>query len=634
MAEQTQAQHDAPVPAQVLAMAGASREKADAFLDLQMEEIHKREPYEMSHFRLRRFSGWAKATFEFSLGLIGLVLVAGLGVMLWNAAHSDGFVIESFAVPPDMAARGLTGDVVAGRLLDRLTVITTPGTNTASAAQAISSSSADDVKVEIPETGISLGELYRFLRRWLGHEKVVSGEVLRDTQGLAIGLRINGRDGATYQAAEADFDALLQKAAEHVFDVTVPAGYTAWLMAQHPPREAEMQAVHQRVLADPAATPLMRAAAWNGLGVNASNRGDLRQSVTFYRQAREADPSMALGFTNAVANEALLSHSEAALALLPQALAALEKNHDGYRSRVVEAILAGLHAQDADLRGDFAGAVAGNQAQAAAEPPGSYRNYFGLLSVALDRARLHDGGAIAWMAEQPRPGSISNAPNRLPLFVRPFRTEAALQHWPRVIAMAEGEKIVTQADLSEAGRKTYSAVLVRPLAALAKAKIGDTAGAESLIAATPADCYDCVRIRGTIASEARQWARADTWFAKAVHDAPSVPFAYEDWGRSLLARGQSDAAIEKFKLGNQKGPHFADPLEGWGEALMAKNQSHKALEKFAEAEKYAPNWGRLHLKWGEALTFAGKKDEAKAQFARAAQLELTPSEKQELARHP
>ena len=67
---------------------------------------------------------------------------------------------------------------------------------------------------------------------------------------------------------------------------------------------------------------------------------------------------------------------------------------------------------------------------------------------------------------------------------------------------------------------------------------------------------------------------------------------------------------------------------------MAKKQSHLALEKLAEAEKYAPNWGRLHLKWGEALAYAGKKDEAAKQFARAAQLDLTPFEKVELARHP
>jgi tetratricopeptide (TPR) repeat protein len=112
----------------------------------------------------------------------------------------------------------------------------------------------------------------------------------------------------------------------------------------------------------------------------------------------------------------------------------------------------------------------------------------------------------------------------------------------------------------------------------------------------------------------------------------SVPFAEFEWGLSLLARGKPDAAIAQFTPANQKGPHFADPLEGWGEVLMAKNQSHLALAKFAEAEKYAPNWGRLHLKWGEALLYSGKPAEAKAQFARAAALDLTPSEKSELAR--
>jgi tetratricopeptide (TPR) repeat protein len=576
-------------------------------------------------------SDWAKTVFEAALGLLALALVGGLSFMVWNAARSNGFVIESFAVPPDLAARGLTGDVVAGRLLDRLTVVTAPGGNTANAAQTISSSSADDVKVEIPETGISLGELYRFLRRWLGHEKVVSGEVLRDAQGLAIGVRINGREGATYQAAEADLDTLLQKAAEHVFDVTMPSGYAAWLMAQRPPREAEMQAVHQRVLSDPAATPQMRAAALNGLVVYTLNLGDLRQAVTFYQRARETDPTMALGFTNAVGAELLLGHPETALALLPQALAALEKNHDVYAPRVVASIRAALHAQDADLRGDYAGGVAGFQAAAAEEPTGTYRQYNSLLGVAWDRARLHDGNAIAWMAEQPQQ-SIAASDRRLPLILRPYRTEVALQHWSRVIAMAANSKgVLAQAGLNEVGRKTYSTVLLGPWAALAKAKIGDITGAENLIAATQGDCNDCVRIRGQIASEARQWTRADYWFAKAVHDAPSIPMAHEDWGRSLLARGKADASLEQFKTANRLGPHFADALQGWGEALMAKNQSHLALAKFAEAEKYAPNWGRLHLKWGEALIYAGKLDEAKVQFARAAQLDLSPAEKAELA---
>jgi cytochrome c-type biogenesis protein CcmH/NrfG len=102
----------------------------------------------------------------------------------------------------------------------------------------------------------------------------------------------------------------------------------------------------------------------------------------------------------------------------------------------------------------------------------------------------------------------------------------------------------------------------------------------------------------------------------------------------LLARGDSAGAIEKFKASNAKGPHFADPLEGWGEALMAQNRSDLALAKFAQANQYAPNWGRLHLKWGEALAYAGKKNEAQKQFALSATLDLTPSEKSELAQVP
>ena len=56
------------------------------------------------------------------------------------------------------------------------------------------------------------------------------------------------------------------------------------------------------------------------------------------------------------------------------------------------------------------------------------------------------------------------------------------------------------------------------------------------------------------------------------------------------------------------------------------------MANFAKADKYAPNWGRPHLRWGEALGYTGRKVEAKAQFARAAQLDLTATDKAELGR--
>jgi len=64
-----------------------------AMLHLQMEGMQAEEPYKLSHFRLRRFSGWAKAAFEFSVGLLALAVVSALGAMVWNAAHDNGLVI-------------------------------------------------------------------------------------------------------------------------------------------------------------------------------------------------------------------------------------------------------------------------------------------------------------------------------------------------------------------------------------------------------------------------------------------------------------------------------------------------------------------------------------------------------------
>src|SRR5262249_15750339 len=121
------------------------------------------------------------------------------------------------------------------------------------------------------------------------------------------------------------------------------------------------------------------------------------------------------------------------------------------------------------------------------------------------------------------------------------------------------------------------------------------------------------------------------WFARAVSQNRSVPFADTDWGQALMARGGLDGAIAKFESAHAKGPHFADPIELWGEALVAQNRSDLALAKFEEAVKYAPNWGRLHLKWGEALLYAGSREGARKQFALAASLELSAAERRALA---
>jgi tetratricopeptide (TPR) repeat protein len=154
--------------------------------------------------------------------------------------------------------------------------------------------------------------------------------------------------------------------------------------------------------------------------------------------------------------------------------------------------------------------------------------------------------------------------------------------------------------------------------------------AENLIRLTPLDCTRCLEFRGRVAELAGDANRAAWWFARAAADAPAEPFALTDWGAMLLSKGDFEGAIAKFKLANQKGPHFADPLEMWGEALVRENRSDLALAKFSEAAKYAPNWSRLHLKWGEALLWTGDKAGAEKQFDAASKLYLTAAEQSEL----
>jgi tetratricopeptide (TPR) repeat protein len=122
---------------------------------------------------------------------------------------------------------------------------------------------------------------------------------------------------------------------------------------------------------------------------------------------------------------------------------------------------------------------------------------------------------------------------------------------------------------------------------------GDVVGADALITTTPLDCYLCVRVRGQISAIKRDWPSAERWFAEAARQAPSLPFAFSEWGEMLLAKGDIDGAITKFESAHKKTPHFADALKGWGEALARQGQAKGALAKFDEALEYAPNWKEL-----------------------------------------
>src|SRR5438105_3889894 len=182
-----------------------------AFLKEQrrlMEEQREQLRDQVKRMRLgivdQRFSIALKAM----TALVGLAIAAAFAIMVWNATGSGGLVIEPFSVPPDLAARGLTSEVVAAKLLDQLSQMQND-TKSQRAPQSFQNYWGQDIKVMIPDTGMSLGELDRYLKLKLGHETHVSGEVVRSAAGIAITARAGTNGSGTVSGSENALDPLM-----------------------------------------------------------------------------------------------------------------------------------------------------------------------------------------------------------------------------------------------------------------------------------------------------------------------------------------------------------------------------------------------------------------------------------------
>ena len=619
-----------------LALGGASRETADAFLNDQRALITDQRHHLHEQFKHLHLSVWEKrlgVLLRLSTAVVGIAVATAICVVVWNASQADGMLVDAFSVPPQFAQAGITGEVVADDLTGRIGVIRNIAVNNSIASSKnVRKDSEEDIKVEIPETGVSLGQAWRYLRLWLGHERHLSGNLRLIGEGkIALSVTMDGQRAAAISGASGDLGALEQQAAEQIFASVDPTNIALYLRAEGRSTEALAAAARGTQMWDRA---IDRAAAYD-LWANMTRvvTGDMKLALSRARIGADIDPKVMAGHREMMWALFMMGHDEEALRQeqlmrdlreedLPKSMQGL-----GFAEMVAEAAFE----RDAAL-GAFAGAFSHSalldNCTSCARVSGGRAEF---------AARAHDGAAsraLAAEAEAAQPVGVTRMDVNIGIARVRYFSAAMVDDWPAAVAATRAYTQTVEADAKTNPGMTAARlrIQVAPLLAYALARNGDPVGAKEAIDATPDDCYDCVRTRGLIAAAAKQWGRADYWFTRAVQQAPSIPFAYANWGGALLVRGEPDAAIEKFVIANQNGTHFADPLEGWGEALMMKNQSHLALAKFEEAEKYAPNWGRLHLKWGEALVYAGKRDEARAQYRKAATLDLAPADRAELAR--
>ncbi len=569
-----------------------------------------------------------------AFALAAIVVLGGAGGMLWSASRADGLVIDAFSVPADLAQAGATGEAVASRLRDRLAAMNAE-TISAVASAALRENSAADVKVEFAGAGVSLGEVNRLLRDALGHETHVRGEVQRVTSGpeqgaLALSVRVTGRPGERLVQADGDLDALIGRAAEQVFAARSPIRFVGWL--QQKGRFEDTRA-YLNDLAQNGATRTERALAYFGLSIPAlAPSGEARMAIL--RTAYRLDPKLHPVLTELGALEFGLGHLETAFDLWRQgASAKAPPGSTPQGARFSQGI------QEMNL-----GRVTGDYAPGLALSCMSY-DLTACTEAQLLQAGLQGPAVSRWDVSR-----VDRLPPGVSMMAFRHATGAARQ----VLA---GHPEVTQswfyarantARLSEdwtglvAAVEAYEAVKAKGLVPdvpndsavwlpLALAKLGRLDEAAALAASKPADCQPCVRVRALVAAERRDVAASDRLFAEAVRLSPSTPFAEEEWARSLLARGQADAAIAKAEAAVRKGPKYADAHEVWGEALLAKGDAKAAAAKLATSARLTPRWGRAHLKWGQALAKQGKVDEARAKYRLAATMDLTAVERAELA---
>ena len=72
---------------------------------------------ELREEKVRRFGLRLRVGFQLFIALVATVIGIGVAIMIRDAFTSRRVVIEPFDAPPALAARGLTGKVVAGGLL-------------------------------------------------------------------------------------------------------------------------------------------------------------------------------------------------------------------------------------------------------------------------------------------------------------------------------------------------------------------------------------------------------------------------------------------------------------------------------------------------------------------------------------
>jgi tetratricopeptide (TPR) repeat protein len=531
---------------------------------------------------IRRFGLRLRVGTQLLLTLIATAVGIGLIVMIHDAVTSRSVVIDPVEIAPNLADEVPSGKIVAAGLLDVLTRIQA-ATRSSAASRTLSNAWTGDIAIEVPETGVSFGQVERLLKARFGHDQHIDGDLVRPESGvLAFTVRGTGIVPKTFSADARHLSQLETEAAEYVYGQSQPGLWAAYLANNDRNDEAIHFAQGAYAQVDLSERPSLLKYWGNAIAAK-GGAGALREALSLYRESVRLKPDYWNGYNSIMYALGGLGDEEGIIAVGEQMM----KAAGGRPGRAAEIFYQNYDVTVWDLAAVHASSIADMESHGGIGTAGAASGAQNLNVAQLD-VLLHDGeaGALRLKTSSVDPKNLSDvslaAMDRALLAEDSVDLNMAAKEWD-AFAVAYADPSVSTSN------PQYIC-----FAAVTYQKTDQPAKADAAL--TPygnLPSVDCYRFRGDVLDLRGDWAGAQAWYAKAVKLGPSIPSGYYSWGMALARHGELDEAAAKFKDANQKGPHWADPLKGWGDVLVKQGKTAEALAKYDEALKYAPNWKAL-----------------------------------------
>ncbi len=512
--------------------------------------------------------------FQVFVALVGTVVGVGFAILLHDAMTSRRVIIEAFATPPALAARGVTGTVVAAGVLDEITRLQNATHTSVAAKRDLSSAWSNEVKIAIPESGISLGEVSELLKARFGDDLHIGGNLVQtDTGTLELTVRGTKVPAKTFSGAIGDLAKLQTDAAQYVFAESQPVLWATYLAVPGHYEESIDFARKRVASVAPEDRPYLLN-IW-GLGLQSVD-GSQREAPRIIAAAIEIKPGLWVARLNLQAALAILGEEESAW----RAGEVMRVAAGGRPGRASEYYYGVWDLLTWNLQAELAATIADANLQAGYSsspvPAGP--------STADIEARLHDPAAAQLAIDTTAPDDTDPT------------IEAGLHFVRGELALAFGDAGLALKEMEAFGKSfkdpAVASVYVGGEGWIALAEEARPDKADTVLKSA-GTFVDCRRFHGDILDTRGDWAGAQKAYSDAVALATDLPAGYYSWGVALAKHGDLDGAAAKLMDANQRGPHWADPLKAWGDVLAIQGHAKEALAKYDEALKYAPNWKQL-----------------------------------------